>query len=194
MEEQVTESKIAATKRLTAEGSWDEACSFRDEVRQKLRAEGQTRAQAREGAWEAMLEAFPPPEPDSESDISFVVPPEWDSRSSSEDYVPAILWTLNNLDNEEVQPAGAPGPGAWSMLTWAKQYRNAFFEKVLPRALTVKPKDPGAGKAEQDWGPRPSDEEVRALLEEIVAKASKPYICPACGHEIPVDGEDGNEP
>jgi len=54
------ESKIEATHRLQREGHWNAASIYRDRVRNRLRSEGMTRAQAREGAWEAMSERFQP--------------------------------------------------------------------------------------------------------------------------------------
>lgn len=54
------ESRIEATPRLQREGRWAEASLFRDQVRSRLRAEGKTRAEANDAAWEAMTEAYPP--------------------------------------------------------------------------------------------------------------------------------------
>ena len=56
----VSESKIELTHRLQAEGRWSAGCRYRDAARQRLRAAGLRRADAREGAWREMAEAFPP--------------------------------------------------------------------------------------------------------------------------------------
>ena len=48
------ESKIEATHRLQRSGQWNAASLYRDRERLKLRADGNTRAEAREGAWLAM--------------------------------------------------------------------------------------------------------------------------------------------
>jgi len=56
----MNESKIVATKRLQSEGLWNEACLYREEMRERLRGEGMTRKEANKRAWEKMLEAYPP--------------------------------------------------------------------------------------------------------------------------------------
>ena len=56
-----TESKIVATHRLQKDGRWDEASVYRGEQRQKFRAEGLTKKEANEKAWEAMSLKYPPP-------------------------------------------------------------------------------------------------------------------------------------
>ena len=56
----MTESKIVATDRLRKDGRWAEASIWRDQKRKQLRAEGQTRAESNEAAWDAMRKQFPP--------------------------------------------------------------------------------------------------------------------------------------
>ena len=63
----MNESKIVATKRLQSEGLWNEASLYREEVREHLRGEGMTRKEANRGAWEEMLEAYPPFDADDEA-------------------------------------------------------------------------------------------------------------------------------
>ena len=63
----MNESKIVATKRLQSEGLWNEASLYREEVREHLRGEGMTRKEANKGAWEKMLEAYPPFDADDEA-------------------------------------------------------------------------------------------------------------------------------
>jgi hypothetical protein len=57
----VTETKISATHRLQKDGRWEEASEFRAEQRQKFCAEGLTKKEANEKAWEAMILKYPPP-------------------------------------------------------------------------------------------------------------------------------------
>jgi hypothetical protein len=45
------------------------------------------------------------------------------------------------LENRRATPQKAPGPGAWGLLLWGRTYRNAFYEKLLPRALAVRDED-----------------------------------------------------
>ena len=63
----MNESKIVATKRLQSEGLWNEASLYREEVREHLRGEGMTRKEANKGAWEKMLETYPPFDADDEA-------------------------------------------------------------------------------------------------------------------------------
>ncbi len=46
--------------RLQSEGGCNEASLCREEMREHLRKEGMTRKEANKGAWEDMLEAYPP--------------------------------------------------------------------------------------------------------------------------------------
>ncbi len=48
------------------------------------------------------------------------------------------LWTYEALANRKAKPADAPSLGAWSLLQWARQYRNRFFEQVLPKAMAAR--------------------------------------------------------
>ena len=57
----VMETKIDATHRLQKDGRWEEASEYRAEQRQKFRAEGLTKKESNEKAWEAMIVAYPPP-------------------------------------------------------------------------------------------------------------------------------------
>lgn len=56
----ILESKIEATHRLQREGRWNMASRYRDARRERFRAEGLTRREARELAWECMVERFGP--------------------------------------------------------------------------------------------------------------------------------------
>ena len=63
------EAKIDATHRLQDEGRWDEASIYRDEQRQKFRAEGLTRKESHQKAWETMSLKFPPPPDEGSADF-----------------------------------------------------------------------------------------------------------------------------
>lgn len=54
------ESKIEATHRLQREDRWNLASRYRDAQRLRLKAEGRTRAEAREEAWRLMIDRFRP--------------------------------------------------------------------------------------------------------------------------------------
>lgn len=53
------ESKIVATHRLRREGVWEDARWFREQERQRLRAEGMGRRETKEEAWRLMFEDPP---------------------------------------------------------------------------------------------------------------------------------------
>ena len=55
----MTESKIELTERLRREGRDEEARQYREKVRTQLRAEGTTRREAMQRAWQATRLAFP---------------------------------------------------------------------------------------------------------------------------------------
>ena len=56
----MTETRIMLTDRLRREGREEEAVRYRNQVREQLKAEGKTRKEAMEGAWEATRLAFTP--------------------------------------------------------------------------------------------------------------------------------------
>ena len=58
MAECKAEAKIVATHRLRKENRWEAATLFRDEQRERLRADGMKRREAREESWRLMLEKF----------------------------------------------------------------------------------------------------------------------------------------
>ncbi len=161
----MNESKIELTERLRREGRWSEASQFKDETLKKLRSDGMTRADAAEEAWQRMAAQYPPlanigesaPEvPDATAgepwpaqrprsteheehdiDIDALLDRIGDGRPS--DLVRDTLWAYENLANRRIKASDAPSFGAWSLLEWARQYRNRFFEQVLPKAMLSKP-------------------------------------------------------
>ncbi len=155
----MTESKIELTERLRREGRWDEASLFKDATVKELRAGGMARADASEEAWRRMAARYPPltntREPGAGAPIATSgepSPPPWprdaepdidvdalldrvrDDRQPA-DLVKDTLWVYGTLENRRAKPEDAPSLGAWSLLQWARQYRNRFFEQVLPRAM-----------------------------------------------------------
>ncbi|MBM4091753.1 MAG: hypothetical protein FJ276_20350 [Planctomycetes bacterium] len=125
------ESRIQATDRLRLEGRWDAACRFRDETKRRLQAEGQTRKEANEQAWQAMIAEFPPLPADEPLDYADDDLPADDG--STLDLARDAGWVYANLVNKVARPHDAPSRGAWGLLTWARQNRNRFYECLLPR-------------------------------------------------------------
>jgi hypothetical protein len=159
------ESKIEVTERLRREGRWSEASLFKDQELKRLRGEGMNKAEASEQAWAAMAETFPPLAnrggPDVHTDAPGATAAEpWPAQQprgmepdidvealldrigddrQAPDLVRDTLWVYGALENRRAKPEDAPSLGAWSLLLWARQYRNRFFEQVLPKAMMNKP-------------------------------------------------------
>lgn len=129
------ESKIEATERLRREGRWDKASQFRDEQRIRLKEQGFSSTDAKEKAWELMLEAFPPkPLATPESPLSPDVAVQAESQGTG-DWVRDVFWVYENIENKN--PGVAPGHGAVAMLTWARQNPARFFDSLLPKAMVM---------------------------------------------------------
>lgn len=64
------ESKIQLIDRWRREGRTDEVTRYREEVRERLRAEGKSRQQAKEESWQAARAAFPPLPPAKDQAVS----------------------------------------------------------------------------------------------------------------------------
>lgn len=165
----MTESKITLTHRLQREGRWDEATRFKDEKAAELRKNGMTRKDAQQAGWKAMGEKYPPlPEVDEPGDVQ-PVEPAIDQRDvdailaraadNPPDATKGTLWVYQHLNHPTVSPADAPSLGGWSMLQWAKENRNRFFEQVWPKAA-AKMQTP-----QQDY----EDDPLLAELEEMIA-------------------------
>ena len=82
------------------------------------------------------------------------------------DLVRDVLWAHENLSNRRVKPIDAPGVGAWAMLEWARQYRNRFFEQVLPKAMAAhSQEDEDAANVRRE---RMALEEIDELLAQMM--------------------------
>jgi len=79
------------------------------------------------------------------------------------DLVRDTLWTYENLLNRKAKPENAPSLGAWSLLLWARQYRNRFFEQVLPKAMLNKPSEDEENIRQE----KKSIAEITAILEKL---------------------------
>jgi hypothetical protein len=82
----LTESKIDTTHRLENDGRWLTASRFRHNRRAELRAAGQSKSAAREHAWIAMGERFPPVNEAAQRRWLFV------ARIASPYVPPSIKW------------------------------------------------------------------------------------------------------
>jgi hypothetical protein len=117
-----------------------------------------------------MIEQFSPLETTvdepSKGSLSNVVellefdPEDYDSPT---DISGDIAWTYDNMARMGVEPKDAPGSGAWSMLVWARENPNRFFEQMLPKSKLIEK------EAEEDID-RLEDEaqivDIHKMLEE----------------------------
>jgi hypothetical protein len=128
------ESKCIATDRLRREGRWEEASLWRDQNRVQLRAEGKTKTEANEAAWQAMIEQFPPlpqselPVGDHAVELLDIDPNSYDGQSSCTD---DVIWAYHNLAIKSADPSQAPSAGAWALLQWARRNSDRFFQLWL---------------------------------------------------------------
>jgi hypothetical protein len=168
------ESRIEVTDRLRREGRWGEASVFRDDERRRLRTEGTPKTEAIDAAWQAMIDRFPPipaepvqlPLDETDLSVDYAVLAErlGDSRP---DLTRDSLWVYEHLENKQIQVSDAPSLGAWSLLKWARESRNRFFEQLIPKAIAAKQKQ--ADDQEFSRKEQVSIEEVEDMLEEFNA-------------------------
>jgi hypothetical protein len=136
-----------------------------------------TRAQANAEAWRRMVEAFPPPPkpevPGAGQDDAPAEVAEMLDRldDAPPDLVRDTLWAYEHLEHKGVKPDSAPSRGACSLLTWARDYRNRFFEAFLPKAMAAKGKD--EFEHENIQTDRNNMQQIRQVLTRFV-ETSKP--------------------
>jgi len=171
------ESKSSATDRLRHEGRWEEASEFKDTLIVNLRDYGMKGTDAREAAWEVMIEKYPPilAVEVSESSSDEQLPDIGDDAlerfsNTSHNLTRDILWVYESLEDKRIQIEDAPSLGAWSLLRWARDYRNRFFEQLLPKALASKKDEIGASKTVYDVDP--DLREIERLLRQVKGAAN----------------------
>jgi hypothetical protein len=158
------ESKSVATDRLRKEGRWEEASLWRDQKRGELRAEGQTRTESNEAAWQAMIEQFPPlPSSEVQSpggghavELLDIDPDSYDGQSGC---AGDMAWVYQNLSVKSAAPHQAPSSGAWGLLQWARRNTDKFFPlwaKMMPQQ---------AGQYPESW--RVADEHIHRNIDRM---------------------------
>ncbi len=175
----MTESKIELTERLRSEGRWSAASKFKDVALKDFKAKGMKRHEAANAAWEAMATAFPPLESGGEStgnfrgqggdddliDVDVFLERAGDRQPP--DLTRDVLWVYEHLADRNAKPQEAPSLGAWSLLQWARRYRNRFFEQVLPKAMANRP----PGEEEHVREAEMRAEEIEAVLRKFDRKS-----------------------
>jgi hypothetical protein len=162
-------SKIDLTQRLRKEDRWEEASKFKDEQIAMLRAEGKNRKEARQAAWEAMEQRFPPLEVEPVVGEEGAYPTDLIEVGAigSSDFHGDADWVYQHIAVAVVKPEDAPTPGAWALFKWAKRNEDRFFEHVMPKAIASnKSPDPFSDEGDQA---DPSIGELQNMLDELFA-------------------------
>ena len=96
----------------------------------------------------------------------------WSGLETANPICPEMYFGLtSNLRTEGQSPRTAPSLGAWSLLKWAREYRNRFFEQLLPKVLVVKERRAEEERvADRDVG----IDEIKRLLAEV--EKDDPYL------------------
>ncbi len=164
------ESQIVATDRLRREGRWEEASLFRDESRKQIRAEGKSKAEAREASWAAMLVKYPPlpaeacGEDESETDGTQAELAELVARTEGQEayLVDDLQWAYENYLDNSITPQDAPSRGAWMTMKFARSSPNKFMELVFGKLLPRQEDREQKQRAQKDAG---IDEITRMIVE-----------------------------
>ncbi len=192
------ESKIALTKRLQREGLWEAACQFRDEVRQRLRAEGHTRKAANDGAWEAMAEHFPPvvvpavatldvattardldPAGQVSASECFTQGAPYEDpwpvvQGEGGDLTADVRWVYENFHRLGAScdigraVSPPPGNGAVGLAQWAVANPSAFFKDMVPKVVRDDQDDEGVKRKSLRQA-----EEIKAMLAEVLRESQE---------------------
>lgn len=135
-----TESKAELTNRIRREGRWDAASEFMGKVRTEAKKDGMKQAEAREAAWLAVADEYPPlPEselPAAKNDpepLSMIDPQTLTSLpdSTAETFEEDTFWVYNNLESPEVDYSSAPSKGCVALFRWAKRQPDKFVDRVV---------------------------------------------------------------
>ncbi len=164
------ESQIVATDRLRSEGRWEEASLYRDQIRKQLRAEGKTKAEAKEASWAAMLAKYPPlPFEESaenaeteatQAEIAALV-----ARTEGQEafLVDDLQWAYENYLDDSITPQDAPSRGAWMTMKFARSSRNKFMELVFGKLLPRQEEREQKQAFQKDLG----IEEIERMIDEV---------------------------
>lgn len=186
----MVESKKALKARLQEAGLWDEYLA----ERAKLAADGLTPAQARDEALRrvearasdrARLQAIGEPAKEMpRAEKPSEAPEELPDFSRNVPNPDAVEWVANNLANARIKAGDAPGPQAWSLLSWVRRSpvnESTFWGSIWPRVAGMA-KGPQDEKNGTDIGTEKALELAEQCLREILA--NEKVKCPQCGCEF----------
>ena len=136
---QMRESKSVATDRLRKEGRWNEASLNKDETIKRLRAEGKTKNEASEAAWDEMLAKFPPLPTKTTAQTKAL-----DLAGADDELIDRLaavpvdierdtMWVYSALEHPFLRLSDAPSLAAWGMMRAARTDPCKFLASVLAR-------------------------------------------------------------
>lgn len=179
------EHELKEYQRLRAEGRWNAASEFREAERQRLRAAGRSKQQARDESWAAMLAKFPPLDDSraANESPSPVDPNELPDVIFAEDanYKQAVRWAFRaiGLDPDKIPARQVPNPACLAMLRFAQteKGRERFF-------LWVKLLDDEEAESQQVKKSFEDDQRKHfKLLDKVrdhyLAEQQR-HVCPTC--------------
>jgi len=164
------ETKLDITNRLRKENRDGEAGDFRRRRIKELRAAGKRKVEAGEIAWQEMEDAYPPLPPTEEpEEDELETSPEFTAEQiaqlppgSLDEFMSDADWVYSNLTQKEVDLEKAPSTGAVALLEWARENKNDFFSKVVPRVIAQLEKQDALDDAEEVEAM-----EIEKLIEEL---------------------------
>ncbi|MHB8971529.1 MAG: hypothetical protein ACYC3X_04540 [Pirellulaceae bacterium] len=177
------ESKLAISKRLHAEGRWEEACQLMDDIRAQLREQGSTKKEANSQAWQAISERFPLPVgeellvlPIADVAEDPVIPDAVDETAEfvhdDATYCDTLDWVSNALgliaQGRKLQPADSPNAAAWGLLTWAVKAPRDFWSAWIATG-----RKQAERQREEQVEARRQEEELLEMLEELRAEVTQ---------------------
>ncbi len=187
------EHELKEYQRLRAEGQWAAASEFREAELKRLRAAGLSRQEAREEAWEAMLDKYPPMDGQTPARQSAVAMDRWSEADSADsesevgednqdaefaeelkqlalltsaqptDLDRDIDFAYRNMALPSVTPLMAPSLGAWQWYLYARREPIKFLE------ISAKREDAKAKQAGTITNQRMEDDKRKqfAIIDRI---------------------------
>ena len=175
----MNESKIELTERLRKEGFWAEASKRKDDKVKEFRAEGLSRREAGQKAWEWLAIEYPPVTPsplaDSlDSDDSATKPGGTvaDVSLSADTPLETLRWVAKALgriaNGKKIRLPEIPSEAAYAVLDWAKKDPDAFFA-MWASSERQRETEPTTKKPRKHF----STKQIESMLRETLAEAKK---------------------
>jgi hypothetical protein len=156
--ESTAKARLAAPHQLRRARVLDDAIQMRNALMAEFEAAGMTKKEGMSRCWGHILAKFLPEGTEDLEGGLF-------DEESTPNLVRDILWAYDHLDNIHAMRSQSPSAGAWSLMKWARQYRNRFFEHMMPKALAAKKlEQPGQEKLEEI---DPTIDEIDRLLKQV---------------------------